>query len=203
MKIMMFMLLLVAPLLTSCINDHDDDSGVIPEDNSVFYREYSVKPPYDLQTWWNRENFQESEYEEVKKTCIFERHGIPIYNIDLVTVIRLSDELFSKFTYKSEKWSYWQSSQETLSLMSGDCEDYHILLLIQCLNAGLPIGKFGIVMLCERSSDRLHAAMCIYPDPDKEDFLVLNYNVLKWIKDMPEYYPAWGFDLHTVWVYKY
>jgi predicted transglutaminase-like cysteine proteinase len=106
----------------------------------------------------------------------------------------------------AEKWGvdgYWQTAEETEKDMSGDCEDFAILIYITLLRSGINYDYLGIIVLDVNSGGTTsrHAVLGIFPDKNIHNFYILDYWLLSHISEMPNAVPVYGCTLDSFWWY--
>ena len=123
--------------------------------------------------------------------------------IDPIKIENIQVEVFSSIDHTLDIHShgvddYWQTSYETDELGTGDCEDMVMLVMIRCLNAGLPEDDMFITVF-QRSDAKKHATFCfisegtIYSDNIPIDVFC----------EERGFWPLYSFNLHSYWVYYY
>lgn len=101
-----------------------------------------------------------------------------------------------------EKKDYWQTSNQTIFLLKGDCEDQAFVRMRLLKEAGLPDKCLAIIII------EGHAFAGIYTDERNNDFYILDNGNLTycmgWASKILPYFnaqPIVGFNLFDKWEY--
>jgi len=112
------------------------------------------------------------------------------------------------FVNDKEKWgveAYWQTSEETSRDMSGDCEDYAILVYITLLNEGYSPDMLGMIIFditMESGEVLSHCCPCIFPGGHMaDDFYAIEESVILPSVMLANYRPTIGFTIDSFWIY--
>jgi predicted transglutaminase-like cysteine proteinase len=152
-----------------------------------------------IASWQSRETFTPS----------YKGEYLPIDAVGMHEIREISRELSDRWTDISdpEKWGakdYYQTSEESLRDMSGDCDDYATLLYIMLLDAGYPPDCLAVISFLMPPADGEidgHADLCVFPDGFDGEFHRVFAGQSRSSLYLEGWTPIAGFTLDSYWLY--
>lgn len=123
-----------------------------------------------LNTW--KDKIEDWQFRELKsidnKDFIYASND---YVVDLATIIKIGNEIKNQITPKLDPVGndYWQTSDETLLLGTGDCEDIAILIWRNLRNHGFPDDLVYLVVT--EKNNQFHMILIVY-------YTLINYYII-------------------------
>jgi len=128
--------------------------------------------------------------------------------VDIGHMLRTAGALGEKweFVRDIEKWgvpNYIQTADESRQAMSGDCDDFAVLLYITLLEEGYPYDSMALMhfIVSADGEDKSHVALCAFPCGQEGEYYIFGQSFARTKDRFPDWIPYAGFTLDAYWFY--
>lgn len=138
---------------------------------------------------------------------IHSKIGFPVIknitDVDLITIIRVINNLVNEYDYQSDmknynRIDYWASPYEFLEKQSGDCEDYAIFKYFLLRSSGFSAKDMRIAIVWDVKLNSYHAVLLVWI---KDEVYVLDNlkSDIVTVDDVPNYIAQGHINEDYVW----